>query len=680
MTSRRRIGYEEERINYLNWEFDRVANVMRDDRDRLFENIRLWSGINDGQWDDWVRNLLRQEDRNVKTLNVLAQKIAVLVGSLRANPFYVRFVPTNGEMSQLIEDFRDIYISDKHTQRWDVAELDCLRYGVGCGHADEQLIIDRSRDPEGRLRFVFRQPGTVMYDAFWKSSDTEDCSVAWCFTNMTLERISELYDIPVKALQTELNIQNLMQREFDKDTVSIRFNQNEQNVYNRGYQVREKHEMKQKKGKKLVDYSKGYSGLTFPMVDDREYLIAWGNKNDVNWDYVEEVPFKYKELHITSWCPYISRRLMLEDKPSEIQIGRLDLFPYTGWRINGVDHGIIDVAKDPQRLLNENETLKQYMIANAAKGATILNSDLTGGDEDKMEDIKNNWTKANFMTDAPLDDIKTPFIKLKEQTYDPALSASESTLIDIINLITPVPAAMSSQTESDRESGKLYQSKIAVAEVGMRMLNDGWRQHNYDKASAYFRQAKLLYRDRYRQFPKITASGDIMPGATIEVNVNVGGAIINDISAIPDCEVIVREDQNGMITRTMNRTTFMEMLQFIPPDLALLRTKIVDLIIKTLDIGDDEKATFESLTTLELQNALRAHVAQGKNSEAAAAQAEMLIQQVSMQLQGPQQQLPQQATPTEGQPVEPTPQEVAEVPQLQAPPAPSSPDLLGRGA
>jgi len=322
-----------------------------------------------------------------------------------------------------------------------------------------------------------------------------------------------------------------------------------------------------------------------------------------------------------------------------VQIQALDCLPWGADRTNGKWRGIVDIAKDCQTTLNKSQSQKQHMINSAASGATIFNSELTGGDAGKLEDIKSNKNNPSYVNDAPLDDVEKTHIVLKDQPYDPALFQNETLMIDIMDLVTPVPAAMSSRTESSRESGVLYQTKVAIAEVGMKTLNDGFRSHILSKATAYMKMAQVLYRNKHRNFPKSDQSGFV----SVNVRAQIDGrpVIINDISALPACYVIVKEDPNGLITRHMNRLQYAEMMQNMPPNLGLIRAWLALQSAKTVDMSENDKAAFEAISGMEMMKAVMGYKTEIMNMAANQKQAEAMIAQLEMQLMMMQQQIGQ---------------------------------------
>lgn len=657
-----------QQITYLQWDFDRMVAATQEERTRFWENIEFYWGINYGQWDQKVVAALISENRDPITLNILAQKVNLLAGSLKANPYTVHYRPLNGEMTQLINDFREIYLSDKSIMKWDAADSINVKLAL-IMESTQQMVENKKIDPEGNIAFVTRAPGSTIYDPYWKSNNSRDCTKAYCVGFFTLEQISKIWDIPLKTLKAERNITRLIGTNYDQTKVT--FGHDLASTYSDLYRIVELHETRVKKVERLVDYSKGYNGMPFPVLDpekDRDYLIAWGKKNNASWEHVQPVPFTKEELWITAFSSELTPRMMLENKPSKIQCGGLDLFPLWADRINGQNRGVIDIGKDAQTLINKHETQKQHMINTAAGGGKLFNKEIFEGDVTLQREVEENYNNSSFRKTVALDNAKTPFVELKGSAYDAALFQNEQMLFDIIDLITPVPAAMSSRTEGSRESGVLYQSKVAIAEVGMRTIYDSIRQHLFDKSYAYLRQAQVTYRDTHRRFPRTTALGEAVENQWVELNKPAmsGGQqiVINDISAMPLCDVIIKEDQNGLMNRQIKQRSIVEILQMLPPELGLFRAWYGKMLSDTFELDDREREIGKKIGDMELALALKRSSSEMSNMEASKVQAEALIAQITASMGGgggaggAQQALPQQSTPASDIPQQPTGEEV----------------------
>jgi hypothetical protein len=169
----------QQRLIYLQWEYDRAKNATKDERDRIFENLGLYWAVDHSQWDDNVIQGLLDDNRDPLTIPVIPQKIKTLAGSLKANPFNVEFVSITGKKIDIVQNFKDIYLSDKHLMKWDASDSECLIHGLGLSVGVQQMVIDKEIDPEGHIKFVTRQPGMTIFDPYWKTGNPRDRKKAW---------------------------------------------------------------------------------------------------------------------------------------------------------------------------------------------------------------------------------------------------------------------------------------------------------------------------------------------------------------------------------------------------------------------------------------------------------------------------------------------------------------------
>jgi len=215
---------------------------------------------------------------------------------------------------------------------------------------------------------------------------------------------------------------------------------------------------------------------------------------------------------------------------------------------------------------------------------------------------------------------------------------------------------MSSRTESAKESGILYQSKVAIAEIGMKVLYEGLKQHQIDKASGHYLQAQNTYRNTYRKFMKPDKTGFVEINRPI--NMNGMPVILNNISQLPRAQVVIREEPQGLINRHMNRIMFSEMLNNLPPELTLIRSWLAVQIARTMDTGEADKKQLEMISAMEMAKAMSSFKTQMLNDKAMGAQAMMMIAQVEQQLGipmgGGEEAAPMQTTPQSEIPVEPS--------------------------
>jgi len=286
-------------IVFMNWEVQRAITIEEDSRKLMFKNLRMYFGVNYGQWETSVVQALKDENREPETLNFLFQKMNTLAGSILANDFFIDFIPLKGKNNSLIQDLHDMYLSDKQLMRWDASDREALVLGLNYV-GDQQMVMDYSTDPIGAIKFVTRQPGLTIYDPFWKTPYSADCRKGWGFGYLTLDQISKTYGIPLSVLEFE-KAQN--QRIEDYEKMGVDYPANLYNRYGSLNQVIEKHEMKESRIQRLVDFSKGYNGLPFPAMDARKkeniaYLKAWGEKNGADWEHVQAVDATLDELSL----------------------------------------------------------------------------------------------------------------------------------------------------------------------------------------------------------------------------------------------------------------------------------------------------------------------------------------------------------------------------------------------
>jgi hypothetical protein len=149
---------------------------------------------------------------------------------------------------------------------------------------------------------------------------------------------------------------------------------------------------------------------------------------------------------------------------------------------------------------------------------------------------------------------------------------------------------MDSRTESSTESGKLYQSKIQMGIISQKYGMKIYERHKREKLMAYPLQAKLTYAGYPREFRKNGGNGHIVvnqPGVDVAGN----RVIINDISVMPEMNLILTPSTSGATVRSELRSQYAETLNIVAKDPAdrLLKLVMIQGIYATQDMPEEKR-------------------------------------------------------------------------------------------
>jgi hypothetical protein len=362
--------------------------------------------------------------------------------------------------------------------------------------------------------------------------------------------------------------------------------------------------------------------------------------------HIRKTKEKVSIYYITTVVPELNN-LILEDRMSEIQIGRLPFFFFSAARITGRDSGIVDSLIDPQQTLNKRESMIDDMIASAAKGGLIINEEIFDNDPRAIQDYKDNSAKPGYRGTAKGGiDIKGNIVELPSAQFPSTAINDENRMLDMMDRLSKVTPAQSGRSEGSEESGVLFINKKLQTEINQTLLVENMAHFKNEKGEGYMLLAQQLYSNVYREFA-VNGGRD-----TIGLNERMpDGSIGLDISMMPRHKVIVDQSPQGATQRLIDRAINGDVLVQIGQSSPLHAAKAISNIMKTLDHSMEERDEYNQISDVHMETVMLEVKAKQVQLQAMIAQGEAQIQQI----QNPEQGLP----PVEGE----VPQE--QQPQLQ---------------
>lgn len=621
-----------EKVDYILSEFNNVLDFETDNLKRNEESWALYSGFNDGQWPKDIAAQLRKENRNPFQANFIRQKVDGLTGSLIKNFFDVNFEAVDSNNVSQIRMIKDLMFIDKELMDWNASYLDLVTDGLIHQGVEEIYISDRY-SPFGNIGFRRILPGHIILDPDWLTNNSWDLKRAWKVAYLRAKDIKEIYSAKGEEIDNFIKMKKGIPSHFDNGdrTRSIPHNDLAPN-YNEKYRVIEFYHMEKEKKKIEISVQ---TGLPIPEGPD-EFKKEWAILNGV--DLSEGVISRDEYIntcYVSTICPSISKYLLLEDKKSRIQLGRLPFFPYSAGRINGKNSGIPELLKSIQQTYNKRESMVDNIIASSASGAAAIDPNIVDADASQMEAIKQNWTKPGyrFWTAPGALASGREFVKqLPQSNVDYGVINEISRMIELFDRVSKQPAAMDARSEGSEESGILFARKELRAEIALTKIYKGLEQHWNEKGEAYLILAKQLYSGVYRDFN--------IPGRGEKLEINkpvytVSGEIIeNDIAQLPRMKVIVTQSPEGATQKAVDRAVNAEILRSIGPENPIQRARAVKNIMKTLDTDKKDRDEAETDSMMELELARQRVATELLNLKATQVQIQMQMQQ-AMQPQLP---------------------------------------------
>jgi hypothetical protein len=429
------------------------------------------------------------------------------------------------------------------------------------------------------------------------------------------------------------------------------FNYDYQNSIGSDYQVVQYYYLESVKSKKEIDMK---TGKELPATDDIEYKKRWLEINQIDLDYIREVTYTKKISKVMTEIPYLIPYIV-EDKPHEIQVERIPLFPWSCERINGETRSIMDVLKPLQDTLNRRENMLNNILENSANGSAAVDPQIVDNDSEKMKSIQENWTNPRFkFWTAPgaLLAGKNYFQELPHTTPPNEVFNQINHLWESIDRVLPINAASDGRAESKQESGILYSMKERAIQIAQTTLVQGLMACLTEMGDAYYQASRNYYSNIERVF--VTPEGKTFKINEVVALPTGDVAIRNDISSLQPLKTLVKMGQNSPNVKFSRRLTALDLLKLIPPNMPGIQVEVIAELLDTLDMEDDFKGKMAIAIENERKLANANENAQFSTFGANQANAEGQIAQA--EAQGAQQVPPPEQMPPEAtaQPQGPT--------------------------
>lgn len=599
------------KVYYDEREFD---EALREDTKRREESERNWamySGFDYGQWSKKSVSELRQSNRHVAQYNFVRGKVDGLAGSIVKNWFDVDFVPVENEVTEITRLLKGMFYSDKELLDWDQEYMNLVIDGL-VHRGVEQMVISDRYNPIGNIGFERIMPGHIILDPNWKSHRSWDLKRAWKVGYYTPEELQVMFPGKISRIDEQVMRQAMHGMDYgqtDESSVIPYFNLEE--IYGSKYRVIEYHYLKEI-GKDIEIAIDANTGSQVVLSGSREQKMDFILRNSILVDG-ETIKKRIidKEYWVKTFCPQLDDTQYLQDKKSEIQIGRLPFFPWSAARINGRDSGMVDLFIDIQQSINKRESLSEHIISTAAHGAKIFDPAMFAGDHAKAADFKKNINKPDAIFETAPGALQRTgaqglITEVPHNQYSGEIYQELQRMSSYMDIISRQTATLEGRNESSRDSGVLFARRQLQSEIAQTSLTKGLQQHWNDKGEAYMLLAQQLYSGTYREFKTDFGAG----GEKIDISVNLpreedgGVSIVNNLRTMPRHKVVVSQSPQGVTVRATERSINAELLNSIPPELSTYRAQITQNIMRTLDMPAEEKARLIELGDLEMAAAI----------------------------------------------------------------------------
>jgi len=593
-----------------------ALDFWRLDRERMIRNGKMFWGVDHGQWDSAVTAELLSQQRQAPTFNIVDNKIFNLIGLILKNRLDVKFAPMTDEFKDIINKLQDMWFSDYELFDWDGVNVEFLRdmaIMFGC----ESMVISKKHDPLGNITFEYDNPLLITLDPNWTSPFSEDMVRLWKNPMLIAAQILEIYPNKNEELRDEYE----RQKQDKNYGINMLYPQvTPENRWGDKHQVIEEHYMETVK-----------EWCEFDMVNrewfpdgDKKSKLKYAKLVGISDDDIQTLERVRKIYKVRASCPTLTREILLENGKGEIQIERIPKFPMGYARFNGHFKGLVDTISDLQQNLNKGLMDSAEIRQRSAKGGSaLLDPAMVNNDDTAMANISQGWSTPGFkgwVAPNAFANGKEKFIMtLPETPVPPDLMGLNQLWLNLVDRLSNLPAATEGRSESNRETGRLFQSKYEAGLIAQGGLYKNLEIHWHEKADAYFRQARITYAGNPRRFsgyggkPSFTINKE-----TKDFDGNMIG-VEDDISRLPRIKIVITQSPKGLNVRTNQRMIYAELMHSLPPTLRLIPIDLVAGIWDTLDLSDEKTDELKADIALEKESAraaLRMGIAQANFMEA----------------------------------------------------------------
>lgn len=647
---------DSELVYEINTKFKRKQEYFEPDRNRFLENARIYWGVDYGQYPYNVVQELLDQQRQAPTFNLMTQKMDGLRGQLLRNQFDVKYVPMRGDIDELTLALQDMYYSDKDDMNWDYS-YDWFLRDFLIQNGWERMFVSTENTVLGNLAFTTENPINIFPDPGWVSMFPKDLRELDKAGFYHPEELKEIYPDKAHILEElrKFEFAGALRPfgDYGYHQIGIPYKELEAR-WGSKHLVIENHRMIYE----IREWEYDTRTMTpFPETgykpgspEDIEFKKAYVEQNQIPSDRIKLIEEPNRRYHITTIVPSLSMDLVLEDRDSEIQIGRLPFFPLGPARFGSQYRGLADLMRDLQLNINKYIMMMEEILNKSARGGYFLDPDIVGNDDTKKKEVERDWnnpaariwTEAGksqggldrFMKEFPSHSVPSDLFSFHQLMHEYA---------DKLSYQTP---AAEGRTESAKESGKLFQSKFEASVITRGIIDRMLEMHWHDKAEAYMDQAKITYAGIPREFSRRDGKGKV----TINQEVNEEGRTLTlrDISRLQKHRIVLTPSKKGIDVRTNQRGLFAELKQTTQDP--LIQYDYDGQIVSTFEMNDAQRAEIEEDIELAKTEARLAKM--------------LSIRQMQQAMGGPQQQqqppAPQvtEGTPARGQLAQGTPPRV----------------------
>jgi hypothetical protein len=596
------LGSNAEKVFLVENEFQEALRAHTEDMNLMYETWDAYFSINNGQWERSKLLKLKAEDRDARSFDIIGPKVDTLAGSLIAELPDMDWLPIEGGRTSLTESLRESWYDDKELTNSEYELMLAIRDGLV--HIGWVQLVECRKYGKPVIGLKRIMPGFFIPSAYWIQESDRDMEVGFKTGYLTPDQLK--FKFKAKSVEIDEAIR-LIRTRGHQELPSNAYDMRRRYIGRIAdhYQVIEKHwvdhvETSRLVGAKIDNNTGNVKFVPFPITTDRQQLEHFAAVNEVEWETVEEVPYTDDIHRVDTIVPDLDRSIVLEDGgKSKLQPKGLPFYHFTTSRFNGRNKGVVAAMLDPQRTINERESLVTELISKANGGSDLVDENIFKDDKDRERFIKNS-NKPGYKHFGDFSQSKhgTPVIKVGSNQYpSQVLDQIDRMWQTVFPMVSRVSDSMSAITESGK-SGVLFDREIQINRIGNLLMDKGIKRLMDHIGEGYYFQYPITYAGIERE---ITSRDG---GRKIKINeryVDDSGRpmIKNAVAHMPLCKTLVTESTSSATYQMRYRFIYNDLLKEINPETNLEHYNFVfNKFMATLDLPEKDKAELEALNRM----------------------------------------------------------------------------------
>ena len=622
--------------HYRIWQ--RASQAQRREREREFENLRMYCGVDNSQWPQSIQNFLKQEARGVNhgqfshygQYNLLKLKINGIAGSIIRNPFDATFVADDEEQVELTMALQEAYLSDKELMDWQAEDTMLTTLGL-IYRGTMRMYVKNTfpASPMGNIALECMPPGTTMDDPDWVTTTSKEMRNHWTMALMSVDEIKERWPKKRGIMEREEWLANNGGQQYEEKT-NVDWNRYVDDTTHRHGSLYTVVQHNYIKKEKIVREFDSRTGTVFWEWMNDEQKKSLAEQNGIGSEDIKEITLYDNVAYTYTFAPGLSLSYALDDFKDEFQLGRLAYFPWTTSRMNGKPTPMVDQLRDAQLEINKRQSTITLAAETSVGGTMAVDEAVFGMDSKKMDDFIANRANPRYVAKLKAGSSRqfpNAFQEVGKQQIPGDLFGIVNEMIDLMDRLVPQPAASEGRTERSGESGILFAHKVEVAKTMQSTMLASRRQLWNDIGEAYFFLAKQLYAKGRRVFTDGKGIRKVVVNESMTNPETGEETVVNDFSGLSRHRVVISEAPAGVNNRLMQRELNSTLAQHFAQMAPNTSMKFLAGVVESLDLDEVKKQEAQDAVELD-SKALRVE------TEARIANAEVMKQQAEAAGQG----------------------------------------------